>query len=295
MQTPQNCREFRRRDHHEAGCVDAQLIDLQCSLERPSCVQCTRTGRVCLGYQKECVFVSSSTSSALAKATWRPDEYRKSISTAPKSSESQDSLNLAGESLCYHVFLENSAHRQQLMSNFLSRFLIYNKKVGKWETPMLGMITEISSPPKILEFAMYALCTLRLGRADDPVNNTLLHSSRQLYGRAIHSMYRVLSDPTVALTDETLAACVTLAMYELFECTTNGRSGYDSHYEGCARLVQLRGPKAHKSGLGHSSFCAFRTMGVSRFHTMHVIILLCSLGLTLISRPLRVSVARTPS
>lgn len=63
--------------------------------------------------------------------------------------------------------------------------------------------------------------------------------------------------------DETLAACMALAMYEMMECPSGDKSGYMSHCNGLNTLVRLRGPNAHVEGLGHRVFLAFRVHAVS--------------------------------
>lgn len=63
--------------------------------------------------------------------------------------------------------------------------------------------------------------------------------------------------------DDTLGACHLLEMYEVFECPAYCRSAYLAHYEGLATLIKLRGPEAHRTGMSHSIFLVFRTMGIS--------------------------------
>jgi hypothetical protein len=47
------------------------------------------------------------------------------------------------------------------------------------------------------------------------------------------------------------------------ECSALGGIGWIRHVQGTARLVQLRGPALHSSGLGHELFLRFRLNGVS--------------------------------
>jgi hypothetical protein len=76
-------------------------------------------------------------------------------------------------------------------------------------------------------------------------------------------MSRAISNPKLMYKDNTLGACHLLAMYEAFECPANGRSAYLTQYEGLATLIKRRGPEAHRTGMSHSIFLAFRTMGIS--------------------------------
>jgi hypothetical protein len=116
------------------------------------------------------------------------------------------------------------------------------------------------APTQALETSAFALCTARLGRQSN--DQDLIQHSLNLYTQGLNQLQRALWDPRMMYKDETLGACMLLAMYELVECPSNGRSGFLSHHNGCARLIQLRGAEAHATGLGHSIFIHFRVIGV---------------------------------
>jgi hypothetical protein len=86
--------------------------------------------------------------------------------------------------------------------------------------------------------------------------------SRQVYGQALRALARALAESECRREDRTLAACMILAIYEVYECPAGSRDAYASHVDGCARLVEMRGPEAHRTLWAHSLFTAFRTMGV---------------------------------
>ena len=109
---------------------------------------------------------------------------------------------------------------------------------------------------------MMAVCTAKIGRRSD--DQSLIHASLKLYTQGLQELQKALWDPQQMYADETLAACMALVMYEVFECPSSGRQAYLSHQQGCSRLVKLRGPKAHDSGLGHQVFISFRLHTVSR-------------------------------
>jgi len=108
---------------------------------------------------------------------------------------------------------------------------------------------------------MLAISTAKLGRAND--DSVLVRESLNLYAQGLVELQKALWDPELMYRDETLGACMALAMYEMIECPAATRFGYLSHHNGCTRLVQLRGPQAHVSGLGHQIFRSFRTQAVS--------------------------------
>lgn len=106
-----------------------------------------------------------------------------------------------------------------------------------------------------------ALCMARLGRENNHLD--FIRESLRLYTRGLYEMQKALWDPQLMYSDETLGACMALAMYELVECPAANRRAYASHQDGCAKLVELRGAEAHGSGLGHQIFLAFRRQSVS--------------------------------
>lgn len=112
-----------------------------------------------------------------------------------------------------------------------------------------------------LEVALLAVSTAATGRMNqDP---GLIRESLRFYVSGLRELQKALWDPLLMYRDETLAACLNLSMYELFECPTGSTRGYVVHQGGCAKLVQLRGPRAHRTGLGHSLFLAVRFFEVS--------------------------------
>lgn len=90
----------------------------------------------------------------------------------------------------------------------------------------------------------------------------LLFKSKELYASGLGELQRDLWNPKSMYRDETLAACMSLALYELMECPGKDINAYASHQGGLARLVQLRGPEAHTDGIAHNMFLAFRVQTV---------------------------------
>lgn len=124
-----------------------------------------------------------------------------------------------------------------------------------------GIIPQIASPGQPLQSAALSLAVAKLGR--DMSDDHITRQSLKLYVNGLHQVQAALFDTERMRSDETLAACMLLTMYEVIECPSKARSGYLSHQNGCGRLVQLRGPEAHQEGLGHSLFLHFRYMAVS--------------------------------
>ncbi|KAF7171738.1 hypothetical protein CNMCM5623_004036 [Aspergillus felis] len=109
---------------------------------------------------------------------------------------------------------------------------------------------------RALKASTLALCTALVGRSTG--NKALVHESLKLYTRGLRALQVALQSPSLARHDETLAACLVLAMYEISECPARHIAGYYQHCRGLFSLVRLRGVDAHASGLGHQLFLSIR-------------------------------------
>ena len=125
----------------------------------------------------------------------------------------------------------------------------------------LCLVPELPDMTKALETSILGLSMAKLGR--DFNDESLLQESLVFYTKGLQQLQKALWDPELMYRDETLGACVALSLYEVVECPSESRHAYVSHQQGCSRLVQLRGPEAHASGLGHQIFLNFRVQAVS--------------------------------
>jgi hypothetical protein len=116
---------------------------------------------------------------------------------------------------------------------------------------------------------MLAISLSKVGKVNGDPN--LGKESLRHYVRGLRELQAALDNPSQVYTDETLAACLLLGMYELIECPDGNVKAYASHNDGCARLIQLRGPQAFQSGISHSLFIAIRSQCVSHSTVPHKI------------------------
>jgi hypothetical protein len=118
---------------------------------------------------------------------------------------------------------------------------------------------DVRSPA--LHSAVAALSVARVGRARGDA--ALLARARGLYAGALAKLGRALASAVDRLSDETLAACVTLSLYELTETPPGAKSAYMQHQRGALILLKMRGPDAiAASPLGHNIFLGVRSVAV---------------------------------
>ncbi|KAJ5808985.1 hypothetical protein N7474_010254 [Penicillium riverlandense] len=92
-----------------------------------------------------------------------------------------------------------------------------------------------------VDWALHSIGSLQIGRQQG--DQRQLTASREMYGRALQQLARQLSNPSSALTDETLMAACLLGVYELVSGT--GRQPWLLHSQGISHLFRIRGPQAH--------------------------------------------------
>jgi hypothetical protein len=117
-----------------------------------------------------------------------------------------------------------------------------------------------------MEISILALCTAKLGRLQNDSrldDKRLLQASSKLYAQALLELRKTLWDKKSIFREETLAACLALAIYEVIACPAENSLGYISHYAGAQMLLRLRGPISNDSDLGYETFIALRLQGVS--------------------------------
>ena len=248
----------------------------QCGLQRPQCEQCIKANRPCGGYQRDRIFIVGPGSSYQAKKepskqpsangkreftrNQQPNGFDNSSKPLPFSSpglipSTKDLPDLS------NTLVPHAAFRQQLLSTFIDGYIPSTRLGPDGQKHWLCMLPELPTLTKALETSTMAICTARWGREID--NPALTKESLNLYTQGLRELQTALWDPELMYKDETLGACMALATYEIMECPSDSRQAYVSHQQGCAKLIQLRGPEAHSSGLGHQIFLTFRIQGVS--------------------------------
>lgn len=121
-----------------------------------------------------------------------------------------------------------------------------------------SILLEMSQDEPALDQAFSALSVSRVGRSKQDVR--LVKESTKIYGRALKDLQKALADPSRMHSEEVLAACSLLGLYEIFEGgdATDKSVGWVSHAQGAARLIQLRGPSQHIERQAHHVFLGAR-------------------------------------
>jgi Fungal specific transcription factor domain len=172
----------------------------------------------------------------------------------------------------------NSAHGLYSMSmrqGFIgSYYSAYNQEIIGGRRNWMSEVPGFSGGTKVVESASMAFCLSGIGQRIG--SEALQRESLAYYTKALRQLQQALWDPKHMYSDETLASCMLLTMYEVTECPDKGRGAFISHYNGLSRLIELRGPNAHITGLGHDVFVHFRSFAVR--HSLRSTCWLMTLG-----------------
>ena len=154
------------------------------------------------------------------------------------------------------------AYRQMLFDCFMRSYVPVDELGPGDGANWLGSLAERPDLPPALTTAMLALSLSQIGKLNQ--DEHLSKESLKHYTLGLRQLHKALYDPKQVQTDETLAACFLVSIYELLECPAGDKYAYATHNRGCARLIQLRGPKAWRKGFAHSLFLAIRPQCVRR-------------------------------
>lgn len=246
-----------------------QLTQPQCDLLEPQCTACTKSGKICGGYAREYIFVPNKKGThqavyekSLGCSTINSRASNLPAGTGPFSLDadsSTDGYDILGRSPPRPLDSSNQISLQ-LLTNLASFFLEGLSPDITLALPWTRGMPLLEGSTAGLAAPSLAYCMALVGR--DHNDAALLERSMQFYLQGLGEVQRALWDPTRALQDETLAACMGLVLYELFECPDKTMQAFNWHHQGCSRLIKLRGAKAHQLGLSHEMFLTFRLHGV---------------------------------
>ncbi|ETN40476.1 uncharacterized protein HMPREF1541_04753 [Cyphellophora europaea CBS 101466] len=248
------------------ACNTCKKRRIRCGLERPQCANCVKSNRLCAGYQRERVFIVNQAVHPLSHTAQK---------VKPDSPETVDDQDMGITNPKLPIWKQKHRHpkpstsrqislipayRQQLLDNYIRTTIPDVSHAGPGATWWVQSLAQLPSHTPVLATAILAVSLSKAASVHHDANLRL--QSLEHYTTGLWELQKALWSPDEMYRDETLAACLLLAVYELIECPGGSRVGFISHQDGAARLVQLRGPEAHVDGFGHAMFLAYRNMGI---------------------------------
>ncbi|KAK9420262.1 hypothetical protein SUNI508_06531 [Seiridium unicorne] len=208
-------------------------------------------------------FSERNTSIHVHVARWRVNPKR-SAPTSVVASASPSKPHVGFPSPIPRQPGQRNAFKEQFFSLYLAQTFPTICNPGTSFAGSNNWMLEILRLPALspaLENATLAVSAAKLGRRDQKPD--LVHQSLGLYTQSLHEFSYEVGNVSSRRNEQTLAACMVMMMYEVSECPGGNPDGYQAHYAGTMRLLEMRGPEAHISGLAHSIFQSLRV------HTMY--------------------------
>ncbi|CUS12718.1 unnamed protein product [Tuber aestivum] len=243
----------------------------KCDQKRPECGNCIKSNRVCAGYHRAVVFRNATgpgLSTHAAKASVPPDPKTGSSGDggSANSGTAKDAvIRLPPRSVkeAHFPLLATPPpqphHRSAFVAHFLDWYTPASSQLGGIPSGWVHSIPfSLNCGVRVFDTAIMAMCTVFVGRWSK--DERLVQESTRIYTIALAELSATLSSREVSIRDETLAATMSLAMFETMGCTEP--SGWQRHADGMALLVRLRGPEVHKTGLAHFLFSSFLSVNL---------------------------------
>lgn len=258
------------------------------------CGNCRKSSRLCTGYKRKLGYVFSrdvslteplerthSDVTVTYQGRWRKIKLQKlPVATSQLAEPPPTWAELSPHmSLCRQVST-NTVLRQQFHYVFLNDHLpieMLDEIRPKRAVPLnwLLQLRDVAIQSPALESSIATFLAARVGRKSSDMD--LIHQSRSMYVTAIERVQQALSDPEIRFSDETLAACMALFLYELTEQPIGAPNAFMVHQRGAMMILQQRGPDASASPLGHSLFLQLRAQTVSYIPVPNTILLYVNL------------------
>ncbi|PVH93735.1 hypothetical protein DM02DRAFT_695211 [Periconia macrospinosa] len=217
------------------GCETCRKRSVKCDELRPSCSQCRRGGRKCPGYERRLKFVDE-----------RPNLQKRS---------QPQHIQLSTPQVIQTIYTRQ--HRTQIITTFIQDLFPIDQGrqqhsfIGGW----LWLVPSVLQQKDTLDLAAESIALGYFGKKSN--SKQMLMQSYSVYSRALRCLSRALQHKDQKFASETLCAALLLVHYERF-MSMKGAS-WLQHTSGIRRMIQLRGPDRHRSGIDHAILMASKS------------------------------------
>lgn len=208
----------------------ARLIIRKCDQKRPECGNCIKSNRACAGYHRAVVFRNATgprldTHATKASVSLDPPasslgDDGSSDSAAAKNAMPAILYRRSVEETDFPLFITpppQPHHRSALLANFLDGYTPPNCQLSGVPSEWVRSIpSALNGGVQVLDTAVMAMCAIFVGRQSK--DEQLLRESARVYTIALAQLNTALSNPSIRARDETLAATMSLSLYEVGHC-----------------------------------------------------------------------------
>ncbi|CAH0023273.1 unnamed protein product [Clonostachys rhizophaga] len=247
-------------------------------MKRPSCGQCQRSGITCSGYQKEFIFLNSTTQEAqdgslsLEKESYSAGTRTRNPTTAGSAASRAAATRTTPVVL--HATLERSAYENNVIDEFWASYLpngcAPSEEVMKYSTyGWTSVAQNLHTENPMIRVALLASALGMIGRQRNDAE--FFQQSRKAYGKTLLAVEKSLREPGKHEPHVVLTALRLVSFYE--EVMTNkaqlwfGSDGDGSaaqyhrlmaHTNGTMAYLLTKGPDTFSADCAHQLFSEFR-------------------------------------
>ncbi|GAQ02765.1 uncharacterized protein AN5342 [Aspergillus lentulus] len=265
--------EFKEGSKRDETIVSAlSLYDGLCAGQAP-CSRCRDLNLLCTGHtttlesddelpalQRRHQLTSSSSatfqlrnkSKGLTKAVSRISNATETISCPPIDELASPSLTaVAASSQQTEVFTD------YVLAAYPCYFMCTVNRVPiNWVAYVHSRRGSMNTP---FDWALRACTTAYTGALHNDPRYT--DAARAMYTRSLRGLAAMLSNASRAASDEALATAISLACFEVQNCTNP--DAWLRHAAGIKTMMRLRGPQAHLHGFGRAMYIVYRNLMVT--------------------------------
>ncbi|KAL8851537.1 MAG: hypothetical protein Q9221_003556 [Calogaya cf. arnoldii] len=272
------------------GCKNCRKRKIKCDEQRPACIQCTNTNRICPGYAHLFDLVlRDQTESVTRKAQRRnkrdPGNNVKATATAtdrpvtavvagrfdglrPTGTFRTSSSHIASPAYSGSFFplsvpkaFHDSPEEQAVNGFFLNYVLIpRHDQSRRGYLDCLLPLYQNARHNSLLSLATTAMALAIEGGSPSTAHYRQL--SRPFFGRALFKTGKAIRDPVESMKDETLMAVLLLSFYERVLATSEIKDISGVHDTGAVALVKHRGKENGRSEVSARLLLAVQTQVV---------------------------------
>ncbi|THY77795.1 hypothetical protein D6C87_09654 [Aureobasidium pullulans] len=277
------------------GCGTCKKRKIKCDEGRPTCTQCQKSSRTCLGYKDEADYIfrnqtekvtSKVTKARKPRASRSPDSTSKDTALSGQhafvietptglatASNGPQPVNSPGNQLAimqraYLTDLDAMTTicqspaisiEEEVVNVYFRNFarLYRTQDTVRGFLPFLAPMYGASSKDSLLRTATHAAALCAISQLPDQKH--LQYRAADTYGKAMRIAAHALQDPIQSRSDETLQATLLLCLYESIKATDNSITAWSNHVEGASAIVQSRGLQQLETEQSLALFRAART------------------------------------
>ena len=130
----------------------------------------------------------------------------------------------------------------------------YNAYLPRLDMTWVSFVRSQKAPNPALDWPLRSIAMLYMGKIKN--DQRLVHLSRDMYRRALRHLARMVGNPSMAASDDTLASTTFLATYEMM--ADRKQKSWILHTRGLSHLIRLRGAQAYVDGTARLMLVSFR-------------------------------------